>query len=168
MEWNEGMKWRDAYPLSFLSLEFTEIKLQLLHCDAVTRQNTQHVHQQVWETDRDIMRETTDHVSPPQTRLLPPQSLTCDHVVRSVYPLQDECDETHVGAGLHVPHALLQNSREHAPHLGLTRHLTLIQQVHHTRDALRLLDNEVHLQVKLTADQLHRDGCRDTQRDVER
>lgn len=40
-------KERGSYPLSFLSLQFTEIKLQLLHRDAVTRQNTQHVHQQV-------------------------------------------------------------------------------------------------------------------------
>lgn len=79
---------------------------------------------------------------------------TCDHVVHGAHLEQHLLDEAHLGAGLQVAHALAEDGGEHAPDLRLARHLAVGQQLHHAADALRLLDDEVHLQVKLPAHQL--------------
>lgn len=81
-------------------------------------------------------------------------TLTCNHVVHSAHLEQHLLNEADLGAGLQVAHALAEDGGEHAPDLGLARHFTVRQQLHHAADALRLLDDEVHLQVKLTTDQL--------------
>lgn len=79
---------------------------------------------------------------------------TCDHAVRVRYTLEHLLDEPDVSARLQVADTLLEDGGEDAPHLGLTGGLTFVQQLHHAHDALRLLDDEVHLQVKLATDQL--------------
>ena len=79
---------------------------------------------------------------------------TCDHAVCGGDTLEHLLDEPHIGARLQVADALLEDSSEDAPDLSLTGGLTLIQHLHHAQDAVRLLDDEVHLQVKLAADQL--------------
>lgn len=83
--------------------------------------------------------------------------LTCDHVVHSAHFEQHLLDEAHLCAGLQVAHALPQDGGEHAPDLRLARHFAVRQQLHHAADALRLLDDEVHLQVKFAAHQLEED-----------
>lgn len=55
---------------------------------------------------------------------------------------------------MQVAHALAEDGGEHAPDLGLARNLAVGQQIHHAADALRLLDDEVHFQVKFTSNQL--------------
>lgn len=84
--------------------------------------------------------------------------LTCNHVVHSAHLEQHLLNEADLGAGLQVAHALAEDGGEHAPDLGLARHFAVRQQLHHAADALRLLDDEVHLQVKLTTDQLEEEG----------
>lgn len=79
---------------------------------------------------------------------------TCNHAVRGGYTLEHLLDEPHISAGLQVADTLLEDGSEDAPDLGLTGGLTLVQQLHHAHDALGFLDDEVHLQVKLAADQL--------------
>lgn len=80
--------------------------------------------------------------------------LTCYHVVHSAHLEQHLLYEADFGAGLQVAHALAEDGGEHAPDLGLARHLAVGQQLHHAADALCLLDDEVHLQVKLATHQL--------------
>lgn len=67
-------------------------------------------------------------------------------------------NEADLCAGLQVAHALAEDGGEHAPDLGLARNLAVGQQLHHAANALRLLDDEVHLQVKMAADQLRYKG----------
>ena len=81
-------------------------------------------------------------------------TVTCNHVVHSAHLEQHLLDEADLGAGLQVSHALAEDGGEHAPDLCLARHLAVGQQLHHAANALRLLDDEVHLQVKLAAHQL--------------
>lgn len=83
--------------------------------------------------------------------------LTCNHVVHSAHFEQHLLDEAHLGAGLQVAYALAQYGGEHAPDLSLACHFAVRQQLHHAADALRLLDDEVHLQVKLATHQLEED-----------
>lgn len=82
---------------------------------------------------------------------------TCNHAVSCGYTLEHLLDEPHFSACLQVTNTFLEDGREDAPNLGLTVWLTLLQELHHTNDALRLLDDEVHLKVKLTTDQLERE-----------
>lgn len=63
-------------------------------------------------------------------------------------------DEAYISASLQVAHALFQDGCEDAPDLRLAGGLALVQQLHHALDALRFLDDEVHLQVKMSANQL--------------
>lgn len=79
---------------------------------------------------------------------------TCDHAVSGGYALQHQLDEFYIGARLQVADALLEDGGEDAPDLGLTGGLALVQQLDHAHNALRLLDDKVHLQVKLPANQL--------------
>ena len=102
--------------------------------------------------------------------------ITCNHAVSGGYTLEHQLDQPHISARLQVADALLKDGCEDAPNFRLTRGLALVQQLHHAHDALGFLDDEVHLQVKLAADQLgggiqrerrgkereerERDGCR--------
>lgn len=79
---------------------------------------------------------------------------TCNHAVSCGDALQHLLDEPHFGARLQVADALLEDGGEDAPDLRLTGGLALVQQLHHAPDALWLLDDEVHLQVKLASNQL--------------
>lgn len=81
-------------------------------------------------------------------------TVTCNHVVHSAHLEQHLLDEANLGAGLQISHALAEDGGEHTPDLCLARHLAVGQQLHHAANALRLLDDEVHLQVKLAANQL--------------
>lgn len=80
--------------------------------------------------------------------------LTCNHVVHSAHLQQHLLDEANLGAGLQVAHTFAEYGCEHAPDLRLARHLAVGKQLHHAADALCLLDDEVHLQIKLAAHQL--------------
>lgn len=55
---------------------------------------------------------------------------------------------------MQVAHTLAEDGGEHAPDLSLACDLTVGQQLHHAADALRLLDDEVHFQVKFATNQL--------------
>lgn len=81
-------------------------------------------------------------------------TVTCDHIVHCAHLEQHLLNEADFGAGLQVTHALAEDSGEHAPDLSLARNLAVGQQLHHAANALRLLDDEVHFQVKLAANQL--------------
>lgn len=81
-------------------------------------------------------------------------TITCDHAVSGGYTLEHQLDQPHISARLQVADALLKDGCEDAPNFRLTRGLALVQQLHHAHDALGLLDDEVHLQVKLAANQL--------------
>lgn len=80
--------------------------------------------------------------------------ITCNHIVHRAHFEQHLLDEADLGAGLQVAHTLAENGGEHAPDLSLACDLTVGQQLHHAADALRLLDDEVHFQVKFTSNQL--------------
>lgn len=79
---------------------------------------------------------------------------TCNHAVSCGDAVQHLLDEPHFGARLQVADALLEDGGEDAPDFRLTGGLALVQQLHHAPDALWLLDDEVHLQVKLASNQL--------------
>ncbi len=81
---------------------------------------------------------------------------TRDHGVYPVYVLKHQLDEADFCAGLQVSQALLQHGGEHTPHFSLASGITFIQQLYHADDALRLLDDKVHLQIELSPNQLHR------------
>lgn len=80
--------------------------------------------------------------------------ITCNHIVHRAHFEQHLLDEANLGAGLQVADALAEDGGEHAPDLSLACDLTVGQQLHHAADALRLLDDEVHFQVKLATNQL--------------
>lgn len=82
-------------------------------------------------------------------------SVTCDHVVHGAHLEQHLLDEAHLGAGLQVADALAQDGGEHAPDLRLAGDIAVLQQLRHAADALRVLDDEVHLQIELAAHQLY-------------
>lgn len=83
---------------------------------------------------------------------------TCNHAVSGGYTQEHLLDEPDVGARLQVADALFEDGGEDAPDLSLTGGLALVQQLHHAHDALSFLDDEVHLQVKMAADQLRNRG----------
>lgn len=83
---------------------------------------------------------------------------TCNHAVSGGYTLEHLLDEPHISACLQVADALLEDGSEDAPDLSLTSGLTLVQQLHHAPNALGFLDDEVHLQVKMAADELRYKG----------
>lgn len=70
---------------------------------------------------------------------------TCYHAVSSGDSQQHQLDEAHFGAGLQVANTLLKDGSEDAPDLSLAGGLTLVQKLHHAHNAVRVLDNEVHL-----------------------
>lgn len=67
---------------------------------------------------------------------------------------QQQLRQARGGTHMQVEGTLLQHGHHSAPHLCLAGRLTSVQQFHHAGHAIRLLDGEVHLQVKLAADQL--------------
>lgn len=81
-------------------------------------------------------------------------TITCNHIVHRAHFEQHLLDEADLGAGLQVAHTLAEDGGEHAPDLSLACDLTVGQQLHHAADALRLLDDEVHFQVKFATNQL--------------
>lgn len=81
---------------------------------------------------------------------------TCNHIVHRAHFEQHLLDEANLGAGLQVAHTLAEDGGEHAPDLSLACDLTVGQQLHHAADALCLLDDEVHFQVKFATNQLQK------------
>lgn len=83
---------------------------------------------------------------------------TCNHAFSGGYLLEHLLDEPHLSAYLKVADTLLEDGGEDAPDLSLTGRLTLVQKLHHAHNALRFLDDKVHLQVKVATDQLSHKG----------
>lgn len=79
---------------------------------------------------------------------------TCNHVLHRAHFEQHLLDEAHLSACLQVSNTFSQDGGEHAPDFSLTGDVAVPQQLHHAADAFCILDNEVCLHIKLTANQL--------------
>lgn len=49
---NSRYRGEDHYPLALFSFQFTEKQLKFLYCDTVAGQDSQHVHHQIWKTNK--------------------------------------------------------------------------------------------------------------------
>lgn len=79
---------------------------------------------------------------------------TCNHVFHRAHFEQHLLDQAHLGACLQVSNTFPKDGGEHAPDFSLTGDIAVLQQLRHAADAFRILDDEVCLQIKLTAHQL--------------
>ena len=66
-------------------------------------------------------------------------------------PVEEMFYQTDLSAGLQVPGGLPEDGNEYRPDLGLESVRTVVQQLQHVADVLRVLDDKVELHVELSS-----------------